>query len=37
MAKTKTATPTAETTIHNEFIEVFGAREHNLKTLTFEI
>ncbi len=37
MAKTKKATPTAETTNHNEFIEVFGAREHNLKDIDISI
>src|SRR3954462_1497665 len=35
MAKQKTSLP--EETIHNDFIEVFGAREHNLKNIDISI
>lgn len=37
MAKTKKGTPTAETTNHNDLIEVMGAREHNLKNIDISI
>jgi excinuclease ABC subunit A len=37
MAKTKKAAPTAETTSSNNFIEVIGAREHNLKNIDISI
>lgn len=37
MAKTKKATPTAETTSPNDLIEVIGAREHNLKNIDISI
>src|SRR3954462_14983161 len=35
MAKQKTSLP--EETIHNDFIEVFGAREHNLKNIDIKV